>query len=56
MSASGCIQNLGRQWPESLVHDLEQPNYHFSILEVSYSYLYPFSIYDLIKVAISYEF
>ena len=39
MNASGCIQDLRRQWPESLVHDLEQPKYHFSFIEISYSYL-----------------
>jgi len=39
MIASGSIQDLGRQGPEFLVHDLEQNYYHFSMLDISYSYL-----------------
>jgi hypothetical protein len=37
MIASGSIQNLGRQWPDSLVHDLEQKNYHFYLLDLLYN-------------------
>jgi hypothetical protein len=39
MIASGNIQDLGRQGHEFLVHDLEQNYYHFSLLEIYYSYL-----------------
>jgi hypothetical protein len=39
MSASGSIQDLGRQGLEFLVHELEKNNYHFSLVEISYSYL-----------------
>jgi hypothetical protein len=39
MIASGSIQDLGRQGPEFLVHDLEHKYFYFSLLEISYSYL-----------------
>ena len=39
MIASGSIQDLDRQGPEFLVHDLEQNYYHFFLLEIYYSYL-----------------
>ena len=56
MIASENIQNIGCQWPESLVYDIEQENYNFSSLKISYNYLQTFSNCDLVKVAISYEF
>ena len=56
MIQSGSIQDLGCQWHESLVHDQEKTNYYFSFLKIFYSYFKPFSIFDLIKVTISYEF
>ena len=56
MIASGSIQDLGHQWHESLVRDLEKKNYYLSLLQISYSYMQPFSICHLVKVAISYEF
>jgi hypothetical protein len=39
MIASQSIQDLGRQGPEFLVHDLEKNYYHFSLLEIYYSYM-----------------
>jgi hypothetical protein len=39
MIASENIQDLGRQWLEFLVHDLEKNYYHYSLLEISYNYL-----------------
>ena len=56
MIASGGIVDLSRRRPECLVHDLKQNNYHFFLIKIFYNYLYPFSICDLVNVAINYEF
>jgi hypothetical protein len=39
MIASRSIQDLGHQGPEFLVHHQELNYSHFSLLEISYSYL-----------------
>ena len=55
MTASGGIVDLSHRWFERLVQDSEKKTIIIFLMEISYSYLYQFSICNLVNIAISYE-